>query len=119
VRWTADWCAAYQNVTGQIADAMPEFQLAGCARPIQVAGIDIDISETEMIQMKRTIEDKLDDHGRNLIARLVLAMEPQVTLYRDGEVSFDLATLQKMTLLTVRKYLLDRDRVRVKNPMDW
>jgi hypothetical protein len=86
---------------------------------MQIMDTDVDISEAEVVQMRTAIEGELDDNGRDLVARLVLAMEPQMAMRSAGEVVFDLATIQKRTLLAVRSYLRARGCLRVKITAEW
>jgi hypothetical protein len=103
--WKESWCEAYQEVSQLIAAAPPKVSIAGHAHLMQLRGIDVEISEPDILKMKQAIEQNLNDEKRDVLARLVLTLEPDTTIEAGDEIVFDLARLKKATLIAVRTFV--------------
>jgi hypothetical protein len=103
--WCDLWCKAYQEVAEITASAPKGLGIAKHARPMQLRGIDIEVTEAEIVQMKNDIENRLSEEQKNRVADLVLTLEPVMTMQAADEVIFDLARVRKGTLLAVRAFL--------------
>jgi hypothetical protein len=104
-QWKNAWCQRYQEVSQLIAKSPPKIPISKYSHPMQLQGIDIEISEVEIMQMKETIEQKFTDEQRDLLGKLVLALEPETSIQMGNEVVFDFAKVKKNTMLAIRKFI--------------
>lgn len=112
--YLCDWknrvCTIYNKLVDLLRQAPPDWPMDKKIVWMQTTGIDIDVSETELVDMKKVIESELNDDEREMVGRMIMAME-QDTLVKGDSLIFDLAKLNKETLLAVRTFVRKREKM--------
>ena len=102
--WTSVFCHTYQELANLIAVAPKGLGISQLSCPMQLAGTTIEFSEHELIEMRKQLEQNLNDKEKKLVAQLIISLESDAVF--DGKtIEFDLARLKSDTLLAIRTFL--------------
>lgn len=102
--WISVFIHTYQEFANLIGEAPDKLNISDQARPMQITGSTIELSEQELIKMRNQLENDLNDKDKKLVAQLIISLEDDIAF--DGKsVDFDLAKLKNDTLLAIRTFL--------------
>lgn len=102
--WTSVFCHTYQELANLIAVAPKGLGISELSRPMQLAGTTIEFTERDLIEMRKQLEQNLDDKEKKLVAQLIISLESDVVL-NGRTIDFDLARLKNDTILAIRAFL--------------